>query len=177
MAKLHKPSAPSAAGAPRPADGAGDLDVLFPPEITVDIAGEQVTFREYRFVQSLALDGVLKPIIDGVATRCAQSVEPGMDDLLAVVIQHHDSLAQLVATSCNRDPSWFDDLDDEDGQHAVEGWLAANAGFFVRRVGRELTRRVMEAVQPFAGAASSASSSNGDTAGTSTTSGDTRSAS
>lgn len=134
------PAPPSSAS-----DDAEDLAVLH-PDVTDEIAGESVTFREYPHLVGLRLRAAYQPIVEGIA-RVALEGDAGQLDLDAiadVLADHADALPALIGASCGKDPAWYAGLSDDDGERAMHAWWAANDGFFVRRVGKAIAAQALE---------------------------------
>lgn len=126
------------AQASAPDKGADDVAIL-DPDVTVQIDGQDITFREYGFLEGLRLRPVMEPIITDIAERCWDTDHLSLETVGDVLARHAEgAVAQLMATSAGKEPDWVRGLNDEDGNRALDAWWAANSDFFVRRVGDAL---------------------------------------
>ncbi|HKJ94856.1 MAG TPA: DUF6631 family protein [Gammaproteobacteria bacterium] len=156
-----------------------DAEVLFPDRDLVLSTGEQVTVREFRFLEGFQVEREAKPLID----QLQQLAEGGedkppitiLDELLGA---HQDLLMVLISKACDRPREWLEKLGDSDGTTVMLTFWTVNSHFFMRRLQLRMAMREAldaRAGQPGISPASSQPSSTTDTDGES--SGPTRSGS
>lgn len=122
-----------AAGTPA-SDGADDLGILNPHR-SAEIAGRQVTAREYGFIQGLELAPLYTPFVDDLYAQCDPNGEPpDLQQVIAILGKHHKAVEQLIAASADVEVEWIRGLDDFMGMRLLYMWYGANAHFFTRRV-------------------------------------------
>lgn len=149
--KVAKPKAEIA----RPDKGRDDLSVLY-PDVTLPIAGRDVTVREYGFIEGLQLRPKMAPMIADL-DRLFTTGEALVEDILDMLGNHVDLVRLAIAQSTRTDVDWVGGLNDADGDLLVNTWWGVCGPFFMRQV----LRRHMDRAERrrLAGAASSPSSS------------------
>jgi hypothetical protein len=120
--------------APQGAAGANDLAILS-PDLTVDIGGETVTVREYRFFEGLQLLQTQVPFFDDLyATMSREGARPGFYDVMLVFAKHEEGISLMVAKAIDRDIDWVRNLRSSDGEGLMLLWWEVNGGFFIRTI-------------------------------------------
>jgi hypothetical protein len=114
-----------------------DLVVLH-PEQTVTINGQEITVREYGFIEGLKLRPLMKPLHDRLyeITQSGQRIE--LESILDVVADNPGELTQLIATSAGVNVSWINSLNDADGTLLMMTWWGVCGPFFVRKLSDRL---------------------------------------
>jgi len=149
VAHKVKPRKPAAKAA------GNDLDVLF-PDRTLTIAGEEITVREYRFLEGLKVQAIADPVVAALAQIALTGGDATPEVQDAVLAQHAEAVAMLIALACDKPMQWVAQLRGAEGEALQQAWWAANAGFFVRRVRQRVRVRVLDmARKASAGSASS----------------------
>lgn len=118
------------------AEEVDDLEVLF-DENTLDIEGERIVVREYRYLDGLRAAAIARPILAGLREHI-ESLE-GPEDLAPEVIdaligEHYMVWLELIALCVDRSPEWVGSLPDSAGQRLSLAFWGANANFFTRRL-------------------------------------------
>lgn len=135
------------APAATPAAGADDLSIL-QPDGEIEIQGETIQVREYRFFDGLRLQQQHRAFFDALydllapADPAAQA--PTFDDVLALIGMHADSVQAMVALSIGKPAEWVGELSESDGDALLLTWWQVNSGFFVRRVMRRALQQRLE---------------------------------
>ena len=124
------------------ADDVDDLAVLH-PERGATIAGRAITVREYGFVESLKLHGLIQPILLDLRAALASSAAPTLDDVIDLLAGHHEALVQLMAIAADVEPAWIATLNADDGQELLYLWWGANGPFWLRSVVQRLAAERM----------------------------------
>lgn len=159
MARKVDPSdipAAVASASPEAAVGQDDLSVLH-PDITLTIAGESITVREYGFIEGMGLRPVVAPLIADLCTLIV--TKPLAEDVYDVLGTHVDLMRQAIAVSVDRDPAWVEALNDRDGDDLVQAWWTVCGPFFLRQVVRRWQERSARDAMPSAGPTSTTLSS------------------
>ena len=130
--KAQREAAVSAAASPA-AEGADDLGILH-PERTRTIAGRTITVREYGFVEGLKLEPIIKPFIDSLHNVVKPNTSATLDEITAVLGEHHEITLQMMAQSCDVEAEWIDTLNDRDGTTLLHLWWSVCAPFVLKRV-------------------------------------------
>lgn len=153
-------------GKPAPASAAvqvttaaDDLAIMH-PDVTLTIAGREVTVREYRFIDGMRARGKGKPIIDELQAMMASGelVNAVVEDYLGILARHPDLTRELMLDAIDgADPDWLDALSEDDGFALQVQWWGVCGRFFARIIMRYAAERMMEQVRR-AGPTSSASS-------------------
>ncbi|AGG89930.1 DUF6631 family protein [Rhodanobacter denitrificans] len=130
------PSAP-------PPSGADDVAVMH-PDVTLTIAGREITVREYGFVDGLRVRAQTRPFL--LALEQLFGAGEGLaDDVLAVVGEHYDLMRGAIAQSAGVDVAWIESLGDTDADRLLMAWWTVCGPFFLRQLIRrsgERTRRI-----------------------------------
>lgn len=146
--------------------GHDDLEIMY-PDVTLSIAGREITVREYRFLDGLRARAKGKALIDALEPMISSgaAVEAGVEDYVDMLAVHHDVVVDLMADSVSgADRDWIDSLDMEDGLVLMHAWWGVCGRFFIRVVAARLRDRLMaKARRASAGQTSSTSSVEPDT--------------
>lgn len=155
--KATKPKGKVAA----PVAGADDLQVLH-PELQATIAGREITVREYGFVEGMRLRPLLQPFLDDLHAIVAGGSLPPLEHITTLLGTHIDAVIEAVATAADLEVEWLTTpaRTQDEGQHLLMLWWAANGPFYVRSVFSRIAAD--HAVSRHAGATSTPSSSTPD---------------
>jgi hypothetical protein len=105
------------------------------PDLTVDIGGETVTVREYRFFEGLQLLQTQAAFFDDLyATISRDGAQPGFYDVMLVFAKHEGGISLMVAKAIDRDIDWVRNLRTSDGEGLMLLWWEVNGGFFIRTI-------------------------------------------
>lgn len=110
-----------------------DAEILFPDQ-TLEVGGEQVTVREFRFLEGARAAVIARDLLADLGQLVQQEQDLQPEDIDAIIGQHGEAWAQLLAMSIDRDPEWVANLSDEDGQELSMLFWDVNGPFFVRRL-------------------------------------------
>jgi len=156
-----------------------DAEVLFPDRDLILSTGEQVTVREFRFLEGLKIEREARPLIEHLQQAGESGSEHAPIEILEQLLsEHQELLVRLIARACDRESAWLETLSDSDGTVVMLTFWEVNSGFFMRRLQMRLVMR--EAMKLQAEPASESEKSSQDSSSTDTTgesSDDTRSAS
>lgn len=122
------------------APGAEDLNVLF-PELTVSIAGESITVREYGFIDGLRVRALMAPFVAELDAMIMTA--PLVEEIIDLLGRYIDATQQAVAISVSRDPAWVAALKPADGEELLFTWWAVCGPFFLRQVVRRQRERYL----------------------------------
>ena len=127
-----------------------DLQALM-PDMDVEIDGENVTVREYRFKEGLQIAAKAKDFLNDLEHLFLQDDGQAVDEVDLIDLQslfgtHEDLITWLVSKSCDKSVEWVNGLSDSDGMALLNVWWTVNQPFFTRRlVQAALTRTVKKA--------------------------------
>lgn len=125
--KIIKPAAKAAAAAPE-----NELDVLHPERHLV-LGGRKVVVREYGHVEWMRLLPRSEPLVAAIADALEAGRDPTYEEALAVLAEHIDALAPLVAQAADLDEAAHAALNPSEGELLVMTWWGVNGRFFVER--------------------------------------------
>jgi len=111
-----------------------DPAVLF-PDREIEIAGEKLTVREFRYREGLEMLAQARPFVTdlrALLTGPEENLDAEAFD--ALIANHLDTWLMLVARSCGRDAAWVARLPDKDGMTLQNTFWEVNAPFFMRRL-------------------------------------------
>lgn len=141
--KVDRPVKP----APVEKAGAEDLQVLH-PERTLQIAGREITIREYGFVEGLGLRPLIQPFLEDLYSLVnVDKVVPPLEDILGVLGKHSELVAKLMATAADVDLEWVHQLPSREGNTLLYVWWIVNGPFFVGAVVDRIRAEVAAAKQ------------------------------
>lgn len=143
----------------RPEEGRDDLGILH-PELTLTVAGREITVREYGLVEGLRLRATLKPFTADLQAIFDRG-EALVEDVMDVIATHFPLLRSAIAQSANVELDWIDGLGDADGDLLLNAWWGVCGPFFFRQVLRRKVERMRH--QALAGQTSTPSLSMPDT--------------
>jgi hypothetical protein len=121
---------------PRAAAPPDDLEILA-PDITLTLAGEEVTARELRFGEQLKYWRELSDVTAELA-RAAQDDNP--DAILEAFVTCHDSFMTLLCVATGKPPAFVEDLRGAQAEALLGAFWSANQGFFLRRLVAEFRK-------------------------------------
>ncbi|WP_336175029.1 DUF6631 family protein [Alloalcanivorax xenomutans] len=157
-----KPDAPAPSNQDNPDE---DLEKLH-PERELTLQGEQITVREYGFVEGLRLKPFAKPFLDDMEGLMSGKALT-LPDVLGLIETHHEIILELIAQSIDRDMDWMRGLSSMEGEVLMMTWWMVNGPFFMRSVQNrriaEMASEHAQRSQRSAGPTSTAPSSPTDT--------------
>lgn len=110
-----------------------DLQVLF-PDREIEIAGEKLTVREFRYREGLQAAALARPFLAGLRELLTGAGEIEPEAVLALQAEHAAAWLELVALSCGKPVEWVANLPDKDAM-ALDGvFWEVNSPFFMRRL-------------------------------------------
>ena len=110
-----------------------DAEVLFSDE-PVEVAGETVTVREFRYLEGLRAAAVARPILAALRELMDEFDTMAPESIDALIGEHHDAWVQLLAMSTDKDPEWVKGLPDREGLELSMVFWRVNGPFFTRRL-------------------------------------------
>lgn len=140
-------------------DATDDLSILHPNHV-VTVGGQELTVREYGFIEGLKLQPLARPFIDDLVRTLAQAGDDDYELALDVIGRHAEAVVEMVAVAASVDAAWVTALEPADGDLLLQAWFAANSGFFARAATRRAVAAVLKReARPSAGGASTPISS------------------
>lgn len=148
------------------AAGADDLAVLHPHQtLTVmDNTGAQhsVTVREYSFIEGIALQQKVQPLLDDLELLLASGM-PDFRDIKKTLVTHGQLVIELVTHAADLPNDFLNNVSYAEGDKIMAAWWAANGPFYMRTaVDNVLNARLVERLR--AGVTSTNNSSTTATA-------------
>lgn len=116
-----------------PEAGADDLSVLH-PDRPVTIAGKAIVVREYGFVEGLRLRPTLQPFLDELHAIAVGGRLPELEEITSMLGSHADAVSHAICVAADIELEWLERLNQDDGQHLLMLWWAANGPFYIRSV-------------------------------------------
>lgn len=133
MARKVNKAAPASAG-DAPAD---DSLRALSPDITVVVAGREVTFREYGFFEGLQVAARLAAFIADLAVLC-QDGDLRFARMRRLMGVHQGTVVPAAAQSAGVEPAWVMALAGDDAELFMSSWFAVHIPFFVHEAAIEL---------------------------------------
>lgn len=134
MAELLPPAPPE--------PGAEDLAILH-PERKLEIAGREITVREYGFVAGLRLRPLMQPLLDDLRGLVRDGSSTDLGAIMAMLGTHWQATLTLAAEAAEVERDWVDGLDAEQGELLLTVWWSVCGPFFWRNViGRIAAERI-----------------------------------
>lgn len=116
------------------ASAADELSILH-PDGSFELAGRQITVREYGHIEGLRLQAWAKPFFDDLYERMALgSAPPNAYQVKDLFAAHADLVMRMEALAADVEPEWVEGLKDSDGELLMAVWWRVNQSFFFRRV-------------------------------------------
>lgn len=123
------------------------LEVLN-PDITVRVAGQDVTVREYRYFEGLRVAALAKPFLDALYAAFSRTDgAPDADDIASLIAEHEGIVMQMVAVSSGLTEQQLRALGQADGDVLTFAWWRANSAFFTQRVLRRALQQRVASMQ------------------------------
>lgn len=146
--------------APKPAaesDSAAAQLAAIKPDITVTVAGREVTVREYGFFEGLEVvaraDGFIAALVD-----VCRDGDFRYEAIRPLFGKHADAVIAIAAQSAGVEPEWVRGLGRDDAETLLSVWFSVNAGFFVHEAVVTLRQDAVRAALASAGSTSSPAS-------------------
>ncbi|AFJ02011.1 hypothetical protein Q7C_842 [Methylophaga frappieri] len=117
-----------------------DLEVLHPEQV-ITLRGQQITVREYGFVESLNLRPLMKPFINDLHDLLAVGGDIPLDEVFDLIAKHQNACLELAAMAANIDQAFVESLSSADGETLLMAWWGANGPFFSRQLQMQLFSR------------------------------------
>lgn len=118
---------------PTATDGQDDLAILH-PERFAEIAGVEITMREYSFAESLKHHALITALADAMTDIALAGAFHDLDSLRSAFGENSEIVLRLIAIACDQPLAWVQTLNDADGQALFMLWWGVNADFFLKRV-------------------------------------------
>ena len=116
-----------------PEPGAEDLAILH-PERTLEIAGREITVREYGFVAGLRLRPLMQPLLDDLRSLVVAGASADMGAIMALLGTHWQATLALAAEAAEVETDWVESLDAEQGELLLTVWWSVCGPFLWRNV-------------------------------------------
>ncbi|HSH28870.1 MAG TPA: DUF6631 family protein [Thiohalobacter sp.] len=110
-----------------------DAEILFPDQ-TLEVGGEQVTVREFRYLEGARAAVIAAPLIKAMRELISGDDDISAEALDALIGEHVEIWLQLICMSTGKDPEWIAKLPDEDGMQLSLLFWEVNGPFFTRRL-------------------------------------------
>lgn len=108
-----------------------ELEILFPEQV-VRIGDQEVTVREFTYLEALTLGTRALPLL--LSMEAGGRETPDLLVLDRVLPPHADIWYELMAVATGRDADWLKALGNRDGERLMLAFWAVNQDFFVRRI-------------------------------------------
>jgi hypothetical protein len=122
-----------------------DLSVLIPDPVVVMVKDESITVRQMKMKQLPKIMKVVAPYYGKLKESQEKAKkDKGELDLLGIVMEYFDPVADTVAILVEKDREWVDDLDIDEMVRLLEVVIEVNVDFFIQKVLPSLSRLVKE---------------------------------
>lgn len=111
-----------------------DLDIIFPNGMELELGGQKITVKKFKFGQLPKVMKAIKTIAEPVITTIAQGGQPDLAAFMEIGADVSGDLMQLMADSIGKPLSFIEDLDPDEGIKLIGAFLEVNADFFIKRV-------------------------------------------
>lgn len=136
MARPKQPNLKAEPAAEQENAGPAELDVLY-PERKLEVAGREVTVREYGFLQGLKLRKLYSPMVTALA-ECMQQPGAPVSQVAGILAENADAVVQLMAEATGLDTDVIEQLSGTEGNALMTAWWACNCDFFLRQATEKL---------------------------------------
>lgn len=113
------------------------------PDLSITIAGREITMREPSWLEAIELEARLAPVIEDLR-KMTDGADADADVFLQATLQitltHTELLLDVIARLAGVTREWMETLSDTEGQTLMLLFWKVNAHFFGRRLG--LARRL-----------------------------------
>ncbi|MEN5208027.1 DUF6631 family protein [Stenotrophomonas terrae] len=109
------------------------------PDITITVAGRNVTVREYGFFEGLDVAQRAVGLIADMRVMC-EGGELNYTRIRRLFAQHRDLVVELAAQSADVEPGWVRGLESDRKGSALffDTWFGVNSSFFMHEVVNEM---------------------------------------
>lgn len=111
-------------------EGADDALVLLGKTVAI-VDGQEVTVREYSFIETLQLRPLYAPLLADLRDVMQQEL-PTIEVIQDILASHAEETVQLMAISAGVEAEWISALNPREGVHLQETWWSVNGPFFMR---------------------------------------------
>lgn len=116
------------------ADADNDVVLLF-PDRELEVAGEKLVVREFRYRQGLEAAALARPFLAGLrALMVGPAADIDPEAIYVLQSEHSDAWLRLLAMSCGRTVEWVADLPDKEAMSLQNTFWEVNGPFFMRRL-------------------------------------------
>jgi len=116
------------------AEKTDDLEILYPDQ-QIDLDGEKLVVREFRYREGLEMAALARPFLVGLRTLIDSAPGAVVPEALdALIGEHREVWLLMVAKSCDRELKWVAALPDRHAMALQMAFWGANSGFFTRRL-------------------------------------------
>lgn len=122
-------------------DGAVDELAMLYPDQEIEIAGETIFVREFRYLEGLKARALARPFLNELRDIIGNDNALPSPEALADAVAHHGEIwCELMASVCGEAPparksaDWVAALSPVDAAKLEEAFWRANGFFFVRRL-------------------------------------------
>lgn len=107
--------------------------ILYPDE-TLELGGEQVTVREFRFTDGIRAAQIAQPILGALRSLIDHDTPITTEALDSIIADHVDVWMRLISMSTNLSEERITSLSDKDGISLSLAFWRVNGPFFTRRL-------------------------------------------
>lgn len=111
-----------------------DMEILFPDQ-TVTIGEDEITMREFSFMQGMRMSAVAAALIADMAAMFDESEEASLSAIMIAFSRHPDAMVAMIAESAGVSKEWVAGRSDRDGQTLLNAFWRVNRDFFTARLG------------------------------------------
>ena len=115
-----------------------DLDIIFPNGIELELGGQTVTVKKFKFGQLPKVMKAVKTIAEPAIQAIQGGKQPDLSLFLEVGADVSSDIMQLMADCIGKPLSFIEDLDPDEGIKLISAFLEVNADFFIKKVLPEL---------------------------------------
>jgi Family of unknown function (DUF6631) len=125
-----------------------ELEILHPDQ-EIELAGEKITVREFRFGESLKLTPKVQPMIAAMSDSLTDK-DAASETLVVMAGDYSDLFLELIEVSTGKSREWIEALTDADGMTLLSAFWQVNRPFFMRRLLLHSTARMVAERSPSA---------------------------
>lgn len=138
-------------------NSAADQLAVLNPDITLTIAGREITIREYSFFDGLEVAHRASAFIADMHDTCRDG-ELRFDRIRRLFGKHRDVVVSIAAQAAGVEPDWIAGLDRTDAEVFMSTWFGVTSGFFVHEVVMEMREERQRQAMSSTGSTSSPTS-------------------
>ncbi len=120
------------------------IEKVVPKQVVINIQGEDLTIKPFKFTQIPQVAKHAQPIIDELHSLSKAGVTDKAALTTAIIAKCGDGIVDLIRIATGKDQAWLDQLGMDDGFTLMGAIVEVNVDFFIKAVLPAIISRVQK---------------------------------